>query len=191
MEDRIACSSNTKSVCDSTEIVRKQLGFAAVEFPGQGDRMDDAERLADAVHMFVRVFLVAERSGAPAEGRLKFNPLHFHFLGLLAAEGPQRSSHVAERLGVRRSTLSSAAERLVGLGLIEREPDPIDRRGVLFALTAHGRDTATAIRRQDVRNARTMLAMLPPRDRAQFLPMIERIADGLASRGISSRNPTA
>lgn len=142
----------------------------------------EIERLAAAVHVFVRVFLVAERSGAPAEGRLRFNPLHFHMLGLLAASGPLRSGALAERLGVRRSTLSSAAERLMRLGLIGRAEDPSDGRAVLYSLTSQGLDAAYAIRRQDLRNAEAMLRSLNPGERAAFLPLIERVAEDLARR---------
>jgi DNA-binding MarR family transcriptional regulator len=142
----------------------------------------DAEKLAEVLHVFVHVFLVAERSGAPAEGKLKFNPLHFHILGRLAKQGTSRSSALAEQLGVRRSTLSSAAERLVTLGLLTRDADPSDGRAVLFSLTQEGKATAAAIARQDVRNATTLLDQLSSQDRAAFVPLMVKVGELLAAQ---------
>ncbi len=146
----------------------------------------DAEKLAAVLHTFIHVFLVAERSGAPAEGKLKFNPLHFHILGLLSKQGTLRSSALAEQLGVRRSTLSSAAERLVTLGLLTRDADPSDGRAVLFDLTQEGKATATAIARQDLRNATTLLDQLSPNDRAAFVPLMEKVGGLLAAQLIEA-----
>jgi DNA-binding MarR family transcriptional regulator len=134
-----------------------------------------AEQLARVLHTLIHVFLVAERGGAPAEGKLKFNPLHFHILGRLAQLGPLRSSVLASGLGVRRSTLSSAADRLARLGMIARHDDPNDGRAVLFALTDLGRATADAIKRQDLRNATTLLAQLSEGERATFVPLMVKV----------------
>jgi DNA-binding MarR family transcriptional regulator len=137
----------------------------------------DAQQLADVLHIFVGAFLVAERSGAPAEGKLKFNPLHFHFLGLLQSHGALRSSTLAEHLGVRRSTLSSAAERLMSLGLLNRANDPSDGRAVLYSLTPEGQTTAQAIKRQDLRNAATLLDGLTPSERVTLVPLMIKMGD--------------
>jgi DNA-binding MarR family transcriptional regulator len=142
----------------------------------------DAEKLAGVLHTFVHVFLVAERSGAPAEGKLKFNPLHFHILGRLSQQGTLRSSTLAEQLGVRRSTLSSAAERLFGLGLVMRHEDPSDGRAVLFALTPEGQATADAIKRQDLRNAATLLDQLTFEERSAFVPLMEKVGGLLSAQ---------
>jgi DNA-binding MarR family transcriptional regulator len=137
---------------------------------------NEAEQLAGALHTMIGVFLVAERAGAPAEGALKFNPLQFHILGSLTDDGPTRSSVLAHSLGVKRSTLSSAAERLVGLGLIERRPLPTDGRAAVFSLTAAGAKTSAAIRRQDIRNAAAALEGLTAVERKSFLPLISKVA---------------
>jgi DNA-binding MarR family transcriptional regulator len=141
-----------------------------------------AEQLALVLHTFIHAFLVSERSGAPAEGRLKFNPLHFHILGKLAANGAMRSSALAAFLGVKRSTLSSAAERLNGLGLVARADDPSDGRAVLFSLTCAGVATAEAIKRQDLRNAATLLDQLSAEERNAFMPLMVKVGDLLAAQ---------
>jgi DNA-binding MarR family transcriptional regulator len=149
-----------------------------------------AEQLAQVLHTLIQVFLVAERSGAPAEGRLKFNPLHFHMLGKLATRGALRSSALAAALGVKRSTLSSAAERLASLGLLRRAEDPHDGRAVLFSLTAEGVATAEAIKRQDLRNAATLLDQLSMDERAAFVPLMVKVGDLLAAQLPNERSFT-
>jgi DNA-binding MarR family transcriptional regulator len=50
---------------------------------------------------------------------------------------------VAETL-VTSGTMTNRVDRLVARGLVERRPDPDDRRGVLVSLTATGRRTVDA-----------------------------------------------
>jgi DNA-binding MarR family transcriptional regulator len=54
-------------------------------------------------------------------------------LTFLAAEGPQRSSVVSERFNVDKGAISRQVQHLCDLGLLEREPDPVDGRAVLIS----------------------------------------------------------
>lgn len=66
-------------------------------------------------------------------------------LGLTASEartlvhaaraGATRQNTLAERIGVEAMTLSAALDRLETQGLVERRPDPTDRRAKLVHLT--------------------------------------------------------
>jgi DNA-binding MarR family transcriptional regulator len=66
-------------------------------------------------------------------------------LGLTAAEGRTlahaaragvvRQNVLAERMGVEAMTLSGALDRLEAQGLVERQPDPTDRRAKLVTVT--------------------------------------------------------
>lgn len=137
------------------------------------------DRLAAAVRVIVQTFLVEGRRGAPAEGRLRFNPMHFGLLGQLFDEGPARPSVLATALGVPRSTLSSVAETLTSKGLLGRQADPDDARAHRLVLTEEGEETVRAMRRQDARNAAAMLEALPVAEREALLPLIERVAEGI------------
>lgn len=143
---------------------------------------DQVERLQAAIGSVIRAFLVAGRSGAPAEGRLRYNPLYFHILNLLAADGPTRPSALAEQLAVARTTLSAAADALSGQGLIERGKDPDDGRAVRLRLTEAGRQAAAAIQRQDRRNSAALLSSLTQKERDLLLPLIERAAESVSRR---------
>ncbi|WP_239164540.1 MarR family winged helix-turn-helix transcriptional regulator [Actinoplanes palleronii] len=69
----------------------------------------------------------------------------FRTLVVLAVRGPQRSSDIAEELGVNPSTGTRMCERLVRKGLIFRMPDPGDRRVVRLGLTRSGQDVVDRV----------------------------------------------
>ena len=131
----------------------------------------------------IRALLVAGREGAPAEGRLAFNPLHFQILRTTSAVGALRPSALAEFLSVPRSTISSAVSALQRRGLIETEADPSDGRALMVRLSPDGQAVVDAILRQDVRNATAMLGALEPGERAEFVRLTGKVASRLASAG--------
>jgi DNA-binding MarR family transcriptional regulator len=61
----------------------------------------------------------------------------YRLLALLA-DGATMSSHLAERLAVTPPTVTSVVDGLVARGLVERRPDPNDRRRLPLALTGDG-----------------------------------------------------
>jgi len=56
-------------------------------------------------------------------------------LGHAARAGEVRQAALAEQMGVEAMTLSGYLDRLEARGLIERRPDPVDRRAKLVCLT--------------------------------------------------------
>ena len=57
---------------------------------------------------------------------------------LLAHSGPMPVGTVAARCGLRDSTLTGILDKLTQQGLVERQPDPLDRRRARVALTEAG-----------------------------------------------------
>ncbi|MEV6355865.1 MarR family winged helix-turn-helix transcriptional regulator [Streptomyces hydrogenans] len=66
-------------------------------------------------------------------------------LGLLALE-PTPMRKIAEKLKCEPSNVTGIIDRLESRGLVERRPDPADRRVKLAAPTDEGRDTARRLR---------------------------------------------
>jgi len=54
------------------------------------------------------------------------------------SDGPSAASELAERLIVSRPSVTAIADGLVERGLVERRPEPSDRRTVMHVLTDHG-----------------------------------------------------
>lgn len=66
-------------------------------------------------------------------------------LFLLFAEGPMPLGKLAARITLSRAALTSLADRLVGLGLVERNPCPTDRRTINLALTPVGSSSVSRV----------------------------------------------
>lgn len=83
----------------------------------------------------------AARLGKVAEVRLEQVDLSLpqYRLLLLLAEGTSVAAALAERLTVTRPSITALTDGLVERGLVERRPDPADRRRVSHALTLDGR----------------------------------------------------
>ncbi|MBB5933150.1 MarR family winged helix-turn-helix transcriptional regulator [Streptomyces zagrosensis] len=66
-------------------------------------------------------------------------------LGLLARE-PMPMRRIAQQLKCEPSNITGIVDRLEGRGLVERRPDPADRRVKLAATTETGLNTALRLR---------------------------------------------
>ena len=142
--------------------------------------IQEVNRLRTAVHLLIRALLVSGTRGAPAEGRIPFNPLYFHILGLLKEHGSTRPSALAVTLQVPRSTLSTASKALQTRKLILESPDPEDGRAKVLSLTKDGLDVANAIERQDQKNMKLMLELVDAERRAIVVDVLEEISQLLA-----------
>ncbi len=82
-------------------------------------------------------------------------------MATLSGAGPLRSGHLAEVEGVAPSTMSRIVDGLVADGLVERLPDPEDRRALLVGLTPAGLVAVATARRVRAEALRARLARLP------------------------------
>jgi DNA-binding MarR family transcriptional regulator len=135
---------------------------------------DDARQILEGLSAVTRQ--LARASGAVDDGPPMTSTQRLALFET-AIGGPLRLSELAERLGITAPTASRAVDSLVDLGLLERLPDPADRRAVRIDLTGPGR--------QDVegRKARAAAALQPAaealsaQDRAQLAALLARLAD--------------
>ncbi len=63
--------------------------------------------------------------------------------------GPLRQTQMARRLGQGRAATGSSVDQLERRGLVERQPDPEDRRAWLVTLTPKGKDLVDPINEID------------------------------------------
>jgi DNA-binding MarR family transcriptional regulator len=95
-----------------------------------------------------------------------------------------RSSDFAEALMLTASAATKRLDRLERAGLIRREPDPADRRGVQITLTPKGRRLVDTVTPRHLENERRLLTGLTPSDQRRLADLLRKL--GLTIEGEES-----
>jgi DNA-binding MarR family transcriptional regulator len=75
--------------------------------------------------------------------------------------------------------MTARLDRLERAGLVERRPDPEDRRGKLIALTQRGREVMDAAITRHVANEQRILAPLSPAEQEKLNALLRKLIAGL------------
>jgi len=116
-------------------------------------------------------------------------------LATLRRAGPPyrlRPTEFTSALMLTSSGTTKRLDRLEQAGLIERSPDPQDRRGTLIGLTPKGREMIDGVTEAHLANERRLLEALSPEDREQLADLLRKLLLGLPPHQTSpSRQSTA
>src|SRR5690606_7382487 len=130
--------------------------------------------------------------------RWGLSPHQARALGVLAREDDAAGARVgalAARLQVAPRSATEVADALQELGLVERRPDPADRRAVRLVLTARGREGAADLHRQRHQVAERVLAGLDDAERRPLMSLLARLLEAAADddwrAGSSSIRPVS
>src|SRR3954447_5976124 len=104
----------------------------------------------------------AQRALAPWE----VSPSQARALGVLTRHGPVRLGALSEHLRIAARSATEVVDALEEDGLVERRPDPCDRRATLVALTDRGAQVAAGVRAARAAEAEEFFARLDDADRA-------------------------
>ncbi|MFD5429208.1 MarR family winged helix-turn-helix transcriptional regulator [Streptomyces sp. NPDC127084] len=108
-----------------------------------------------------------------AAGRHHLTGAQARVLGLLSVEAtPMR--RIARQLKCEPSNVTGIIDRLEARGLVERRPDPADRRVKIAAATDQGRETARELR-ESLHFAREPLAELSAEERTVLRDLLRRM----------------
>src|SRR3954462_11759764 len=113
------------------------------------------------------------------------SPSMISALASVDRHGPLTPSELADYERVQRPTVTRVLARLEELGLIERAPDPADRRSSLISASAEGR---TLLRRQRSRKDLYLARRLEPLEADEVATLeraaaiLERMLDGEGRR---------
>lgn len=173
-----AVPADTADTLDGMRVRPDQAPPAA---HGAGDREAgrQARRLTDAVTRLRRALRSSIRTEYPWES---LPMAQVELLQTLAA-GPLRVGELAVRQRLAPNTVSGLVGRLLEAGLVDRQPDPGDRRTARIALTEAGRRQLDDWQRAHERRLAAALGTLSAADRravAAALPGLERLAAALA-----------
>jgi DNA-binding MarR family transcriptional regulator len=102
------------------------------------EQTSDGPAVADSV--LLALMAVGRLMRQPVEGDL-LDPGTFWLLKTVGAEGPMRVTELAGCSNLDTSTVSRHVAQLDRAGLVERTPDPADRRAHRIDLTSQGRET--------------------------------------------------
>lgn len=95
--------------------------------------------------------------------------------------GPRTQLALAQYLGVDRTVMTYLLDELEGAGLVERRPDPTDRRARRVELTQEGRAALSTARRRLQAAEATLLAPLEPEKREILRALLHQLATSASS----------
>jgi DNA-binding MarR family transcriptional regulator len=124
-----------------------------------------------AIHLLRRLRIEDEALGISAP--------RLSALSVVVFAGPIPIGELAAAEGVRPPTMTRLVDGLERDGLVKREPDPDDRRGVIVRATAKGVRTLTRGRARRVEVLAEQLRSLPRQDLATLTTaadLLERVA---------------
>jgi DNA-binding MarR family transcriptional regulator len=108
---------------------------------------------------------------------LNVAPSHGRALAVLLRHGPMRPGALAEHLRIAPRSATEVVDDLQQRGLVERAPDPADRRATLLNLTPAGAAAGDAIREARQAAAERFFAGLSEADRADLARILRRLRE--------------
>ncbi|MFC7533332.1 MarR family winged helix-turn-helix transcriptional regulator [Actinoplanes sp. GCM10030250] len=105
------------------------------------------------------------------------SPSQSRALGVLIGHGEMRLSALAEHLRIAPRSATEVVDDLQARALVERRPDPADRRATLVALTPSGVATGEAIRHARSAEGERLFADLSPADRTELSRILRKLRD--------------
>jgi DNA-binding MarR family transcriptional regulator len=107
------------------------------------------------------------------------HPREFAVLRAVGAQEGQTQQALADRLQIPRSRMVSIVDDLEAQGLLERRPNPADRRVRELYLTGGGRKTLERSFARALAYEQQVGAGLTADERERLLDLLERVADNL------------
>jgi DNA-binding MarR family transcriptional regulator len=144
---------------------------------GQRDSAGD-ETLLEAFRSVARQLRDTSRAAlAPWD----ITPSHLRALRVLKHHGTMRLSELSEHLHIAPRSTTEVVDALESRGLVQRKPDPGDRRATLVEVTGHGASVLDAIQAARGTEAERVFGRLSQTDRAHLTRILRKLGDRSAS----------
>ncbi|MEW9530405.1 MarR family winged helix-turn-helix transcriptional regulator [Microbispora sp. NPDC049125] len=137
---------------------------------------EDIQAYHDVEHQLAVLFRRAHGISAELSRSVhsELDPGAYGLLVRICQVAPVRPSDLAAYLGVGKATVSRQLKGLEDLGLIGREPDPLDRRAHLLGLTEEGRRRLESARDARRELLHSLLSAWPEEDVRLLARMLAR-----------------
>lgn len=146
---------------------------AATDQTGSADKADQASfGTAPLPGTYGRVAAWLSKRVEVALAEMDLTLPQYRVLGILA-EGSAAASGLAERLAVRRPSITALVDGLVSRGLVDRRQEDADRRRVALRLTEAGARTVAEADRTVDHHLASIAGHLPDKDEAMALRSLE------------------
>lgn len=138
----------------------------------------EPERAAEPLDaLFVRAFRALRHSWSEHASATDLAPHQGRALRIVGTDGPLRLSVLAERLHIAPRSATEVADALQERGLIERSPDPGDRRATLVSITTAGREVAERVAAARRAQAEIFFGRLSAQDRRSLQRILQDLTD--------------
>ncbi|MCZ2858714.1 MarR family winged helix-turn-helix transcriptional regulator [Blastococcus sp. VKM Ac-2987] len=127
--------------------------------------------------LLMRVARTQRRRWREALAPWDLSPHQARALRVVCERDGVRLSDLAESLHIAPRSATEVADGLQERGLVERSPDPGDRRAVLLRPTAAGRRVRAEVGRARTADSADLFARLGPEDRATLARILRTLAD--------------
>ncbi len=135
---------------------------------------DDAEALGE---LLVRAARGQRRRWRDTLAPWELSPHHARALRVVTDRAGTRLSDLAEALHIAPRSATEVADALQARGLVERAPDPTDRRAVVLTPTDEGHRVQREISAARAADTRDLFARLDAADRATLARILRTLAD--------------
>lgn len=107
----------------------------------------------------------------------RLSKLQFFALMLLNRKGPLMMSELASVMQVSKQQLTPLVDRLMAQNLVERYPDPQDRRVIRIGCSQAGKDILDEMKKQNREALAAKLSILPDQELQELDMMILRVRE--------------
>ena len=113
----------------------------------------------------------------------------FRTLVILSNQGSINLATLASELGVRPSAAGRMVDRLVGTGLIDRQPHPTSRRELVATLTARGREIVQQVTTHRRAEISQIVERMPQSERGGLVGALTAFTDAGGEPAYLDANP--
>ena len=109
---------------------------------------------------------------------LGIEPRQFAILRFVSEEEGRSQQALGEALGIAPSRMVALIDELEERGLVERRPNPSDRRARALHVTADGRRLLAAAMKRALAHEAQLCDPLKPKERQTLIELLQRVAAG-------------
>jgi DNA-binding MarR family transcriptional regulator len=135
---------------------------------------DRDDTLSDAFRSVARLL---RQTSLQSLARWDVTPSQSRALRVLTRHGEMRLSELSEHLRIAARSTTEVVDGLAAKGLVERRPDPQDRRATLVGVTEHGVEVGQAIRAASGTETERIFDRLSPTDRTHLARILRKLRE--------------